>query len=135
MINDSLGGLRFGINGEGNYGYFGADDSLIPFSSGIYKFSYQYSKMSSIIASQDLSFTIDSTRKYKVIPICAGNGYATPSISIEKNGSNIKTITGTGNSSIDTTEFELELAHGDSIKAVFPVGTTNAATFAGLIFY
>ena len=30
-LNSSLGGLRFGTDGEGNYGYFGADDSLIPF--------------------------------------------------------------------------------------------------------
>ena len=35
-LNESLGGLRFGVDGEGNYGYFGADDSLIPFSSGKY---------------------------------------------------------------------------------------------------
>lgn len=29
--NKNLGGLRFGIDGDGNYGYYGADDSLIPF--------------------------------------------------------------------------------------------------------
>lgn len=34
-LSDSLGGLRFGTDGEGNYGYFGADDSLIPFKSGV----------------------------------------------------------------------------------------------------
>ena len=34
-VNDSLGGLRFGTDGEGNYGYFGADDSLIPFRSKV----------------------------------------------------------------------------------------------------
>lgn len=33
-INDSLGGLKFGTDGEGNYGYFGDDDVLIPFKSG-----------------------------------------------------------------------------------------------------
>lgn len=27
----NLGGLRFGVDGDGNYGYYGADDSLIPF--------------------------------------------------------------------------------------------------------
>ena len=32
-LSESLGGLRFGTDGEGNYGYFGADDSLIPFKS------------------------------------------------------------------------------------------------------
>ena len=39
-VNSSLGGLTFGKDGEGNYGYFGADGSLIPFktfkSSGIF---------------------------------------------------------------------------------------------------
>ena len=29
----SFGGLRFGVDGDGNYGYYGADGSLIPFSS------------------------------------------------------------------------------------------------------
>lgn len=32
-VNDSLGGLKFGKNGDGNYGYYGADGSLIPFKS------------------------------------------------------------------------------------------------------
>ena len=31
--NKNLGGLRFGVDGDGNYGYYGADDSLIPFKS------------------------------------------------------------------------------------------------------
>lgn len=31
-ISNNLGGLRFGSDGEGNVGYFGADGSLIPFS-------------------------------------------------------------------------------------------------------
>ena len=31
--NKNLGGLRFGVDGDGNYGYYGADDSLIPFNS------------------------------------------------------------------------------------------------------
>ena len=32
--NKNLGGLRFGVDGDGNYGYYGADDSLIPFKKG-----------------------------------------------------------------------------------------------------
>ena len=31
-LDSSLGGLTFGKDGEGNYGYFGADGSLIPFN-------------------------------------------------------------------------------------------------------
>ena len=32
-LDSSLGGLAFGTDGDGNYGYYGADGSLIPFSS------------------------------------------------------------------------------------------------------
>lgn len=31
--NKNLGGLRFGVDGEGNGGYFKADDSFVPFKS------------------------------------------------------------------------------------------------------
>lgn len=31
-VNSSLGGLKFGTDGDGNYGYYGADGSLIPFN-------------------------------------------------------------------------------------------------------
>lgn len=30
-VNSSLGGLKFGTDGDGNYGYYGADGSLTPF--------------------------------------------------------------------------------------------------------
>ena len=33
-LDSSLGGLSFGTDGDGNYGYYGADGSLIPFSGG-----------------------------------------------------------------------------------------------------
>lgn len=33
QLDSSLGGLRFGTDGDGNYGYYGADDSLIPFKN------------------------------------------------------------------------------------------------------
>ena len=33
-LNTNLGGLRFGTDGDGNFGYYGADGSLIPFSVG-----------------------------------------------------------------------------------------------------
>ena len=32
-INSSFGGLKFGKDGDGNCGYYGADGSLIPFKS------------------------------------------------------------------------------------------------------
>jgi len=33
-LNKNMGGLSFGKDGDGNYGYYGADGSLIPFKSG-----------------------------------------------------------------------------------------------------
>lgn len=35
-LNSNLGGLRFGVDGDGNYGYYGADDSLIPFRNNVF---------------------------------------------------------------------------------------------------
>lgn len=35
QLNSNLGGLRFGYDGDSNsYGYYGADDSFVPFSQG-----------------------------------------------------------------------------------------------------
>lgn len=34
--NKNLGGLRFGVDGDGNYGYYKADDSFIPFSNSVF---------------------------------------------------------------------------------------------------
>lgn len=34
-LNKNMGGLVFGIDGDGNRGYYGADGSLVPFSQGL----------------------------------------------------------------------------------------------------
>lgn len=34
QLDNKLGGLRFGKDGDGNYGYYGADGSLVPFKGG-----------------------------------------------------------------------------------------------------
>lgn len=39
-VNNSLGGVKLGIDGEGNRGYFGADDSFIPFNRTRSNFVY-----------------------------------------------------------------------------------------------
>ena len=33
-LNSNLGGVKLGIDGDGNYGYYRADDSFVPFKSG-----------------------------------------------------------------------------------------------------
>lgn len=35
-VSQNLGGVRLGIDGDGNRGYYGADDSFVPFKSGGY---------------------------------------------------------------------------------------------------
>lgn len=71
-VNDSLGGLRFGTDGDGNYGYYGADDSLIPFSDDL-KFQVFYEA----ITTTEKSFTVDGTIKFVsfAFPSTNGRGY------------------------------------------------------------
>ena len=51
-VNSSLGGLKFGIDGDGNYGYYGADGSLVPFSS----FHYHTEKL---LTKEGTTYSID----------------------------------------------------------------------------
>lgn len=132
-IDSSFGGLKFGIDSDGNYGYIKAGaDTVTPFSSGIYKFAYSYNKNSNVVASDNLNFTIDSTRKYTILPICASNGYTSSTLKIAKNGTVVKTIT---TSTIDVTSFKLELKNGDNISISITGSLNNAASFCGAIFY
>ena len=62
-LNNSLGGLRFGYDGDSNaYGYYGADDSFIPFKSGV-MFLYDYGDMKTNITGgwENGVYTSDST--------------------------------------------------------------------------
>lgn len=56
QLNNSLGGLTFGTDGEGNYGYFGDDDVLVPFKSGaeilVSKSASQYSTVTLFTATR-----------------------------------------------------------------------------------
>ena len=132
-LNSSFGGLKFGIDSDGNYGYIKAGaDTVTPFSSGIYKFAYSYNKNSNVVASDNLNFTIDSTRKYTILPICASNGYTSSTLKIAKNGTVVKTIT---TSTIDVTSFKLELKNGDNISISITGSLNSAASFCGAIFY
>ena len=51
-----MGGLKFGKDGDGNYGYYGADGSLIPFSSNR---RYSYSWTSSNNEQKTLTLEIE----------------------------------------------------------------------------
>ena len=58
-INVSLGGLRFGTDGDGNYGYYGADGSLIPFSSNVFGFMTAAGEAKTIAAKPLVAYGMD----------------------------------------------------------------------------
>lgn len=60
-LTDSLGGLKFGTDGEGNYGYFGDDDVLVPFSSMDIKVNHI------VVNTQSITFTVPKVAKGKLI--------------------------------------------------------------------
>ena len=70
--NKNMGGLRFGVDGDGNYGYYGADDSLIPFKSKEFAtFDITFDD-----ADQDLKGG-DKTKTYDISSIFNGYKYIT----------------------------------------------------------
>ena len=66
-INNNLGGLRFGVDGDGNYGYYGADDSLIPFKSGVKAFFDGWGDQYHVFYNPDKLITINITNTTKTI--------------------------------------------------------------------
>lgn len=67
-INSSLGGLKFGTDGDGNYGYYGADGSLIPFSSKVFGFM-TVSGLTKIIAKPLIAYGMDMDENAKTLTI------------------------------------------------------------------
>lgn len=99
-INSSLGGLKFGKDGEGNYGYFGDDDVLIPFSGD-----------ATINSVNQASYTIEEDGKYIVTAI--GNASYKPIIYV--NNVQQTPISETTQSGFSTyvSIYELELKKSD----------------------
>ena len=58
-LNNSLGGLSFGTDGDGNYGYYGADGSLIPFSSCVFGFMTAAGEAKTIAAKPLVAYGMD----------------------------------------------------------------------------
>lgn len=66
-----MGGLSFGKDGDGNYGYYGADGSLVPF------------KRTEIISCGTIGFHLSSTSTLNISSILAEKGYKTTDITID----------------------------------------------------
>lgn len=66
-VIDSLGGVQFGIDGEGNRCYLGADGSLIPFSSGVFELPFSlYAFANNAQAVGTLATNTVHTNKYAI---------------------------------------------------------------------
>lgn len=64
-LNKNIGNLRFGVDGDGNYGYYGADDSLIPFFLGEVHYLQTFSDYKNSVTLVEHSYTF--TEDYKVV--------------------------------------------------------------------
>ena len=66
-----MGGLRFSVDGEGNYGYLKADDSFVPFKSG-----FTSANLLKSTSSNDKASTLEyvATKKQTVLVtiLCGG---------------------------------------------------------------
>lgn len=60
-----LGGLRFGIDGDGNYGYYRADGSLIPFRQ--FEDTIDFLGKSASTSAGTFTINVNSMSKYKII--------------------------------------------------------------------
>ena len=138
LTNENSESFNFGVK-NGVRGFFTnpsrADDSFIPFSSGIYKLAWQCSSKSNVRGSANLSFVIDIARKCKVLPICVGSGYDNGDIKIAKNGTVIKTITTANYYTWNLEVFELQFEQNDKITITFGVSASNAILFNALVFF
>ena len=92
-LNESLGGVQLGIDGEGNRGYFGADDSFIPFKSKpllniLYSNTYGKSE-----SDGSFSFSYNFTKKVTALIVISasvkGSSTSSNTINVTANGTTI----------------------------------------------
>ena len=114
--------FKFGIDGDGNYGYYGADDSLIPFSKSI-----------SGIVSKPLSTKYTATKDgiYSAFAnIVYPQNYGLPSWSTT--GTIIKQTSGTAENHYGVIACIVNLKKGDTIAAINPYPNS---TYGGCIIF
>ena len=142
-LNSSLGGLRFGTDGEGNYGYFGADDSLIPFSEDAIVFfggttnnaNYTvfcvYDGSVETMGQKNTSYTIKKTKKYTVVLGTFGvYNYNIGDIYLKKNGTTVETYSTSG---VSFKKVEIEFAKGDVVTVIGSSRTGNTLYTSGFL--
>lgn len=112
-VNNSLGGMKFGKDGDGNYGYYGADGSLIPFNgyktitrSGTYSVKSGYPTSCTIGFSDVFEKEIIGIQSFKVTNglgvVGAFGKYANEGIQINNSNLSITFTTYGGQGGINT---------------------------------
>ena len=136
-LNKNMGGLRFGIDGDGNYGYYGADDSLIPFRRiRVINVVAGHSAVSSATTA-NASKTITDAKKGDILKISRAYMVANGNLkfTVTFSGGVSHTFTETGGQSPPLYD-ELEVTSDeDIVVTVACASTTNRCLIACLVAY
>ena len=115
IINSSLNGMKFGKDGDGNYGYYGADGSLIPFKgalkeSDVWTYTERFTTMSATFTTPDMS-------EYRIILLASiwqlsshsqSSDFCIIPISEFKNGQKYATTPPVGEAGIVTIQYKTD---------------------------
>ena len=122
LCNDSLGGVQFGIDGEGNRCYLGADGSLIPFSSGsaeVVMFFQCLVDRGTLLPnfSTDTIYTVAEKGTYSIVTMI--NSYVNSGYSVYHNSNIVASVTYSingGKTAISYNQVNIECEVGDTIS-------------------
>ena len=119
MVNNSLGGLKFGVDSNGNYGYIKAGaDTVTPFSS------YDVKKSNAASSPGTVSITVPSGVKKGAL-VCVSTGWQAGISQDTPSGGGIKSINQKYNANISgvcsntVRIFECEFNEGKTISMTF----------------
>lgn len=130
-IDSSLGGLSFGKDGDGNYGYYGADGSLIPFKSGKLIFAAKFAYSTKDDGNTCYSFSVDGINKILITGIALRSGtglYVVPNNNITTDTSTTPSISDSIATVISTTPLEVDVSNYDYITLMY-YGSDQYITF------
>ena len=120
--NKNLGGLRFGVDGDGNGGYYKADDSFVPFRRTL---AYNLKNITS--SDRSVTFVAKSNCRYDFyLNFYSVFGYY---VHLIKNGSYL--INENGERTTGIHSLQGELSKGDTLTLDYRAGDANSAKCSG----
>ena len=129
-VNSSLGGMKFGIDSNGNYGYIKAGaDTVIPFNSD-FELIFGKANNSHGGGSASVTFEYTATENTTLNIIATAFSYPSKSISCLKNNEEQAYTPLDGTNQIMARLYTVEVNTGDIIKATASVtsGSTNSCS-------